>query len=222
MLQRHGPCCCTIRSCSALATHCTGMDQRRCLGPGWLDVAAGQAAPAEPRCQRRGRQACAAEECGTSKGPGTSRGMRRIASNTNERAMCEGREAARATGEAGRSSAAGRVRRARSRCRGRRRNAQSAEAWGDREETSRFGRGPAPAPAGKELRLVLLAESGLAGRHHFWPSNQLTSLVASSAETWGLAGIGIWPHTPTPPSRTFLASMGTAFLSLAYLRATSL
>ena len=57
---------------------------------------------------------------------------------------------------------------------------------------------------------------------YFWPSTQLTSRVASSAETCGLAGIGICPQTPTPPSRTFLASLATASGSLAYLVATSL
>src|SRR6202043_3239799 len=41
-------------------------------------------------------------------------------------------------------------------------------------------------------------------------STHLTSWSDSASFTCGLAGIGICPHTPTPPSRTFLASRGAA------------
>lgn len=57
---------------------------------------------------------------------------------------------------------------------------------------------------------------------HLAVITHLTSAVASSALTCGLAGIGICPQVPTLPSRTFFASLVRASLSLAYLAATSL
>ena len=57
---------------------------------------------------------------------------------------------------------------------------------------------------------------------YFCDRIQAASFAPSSADTWGLAGIGIWPQVPTPPSRIFLASLPAASGSPAYLLATSL
>src|SRR5690606_16781795 len=61
-----------------------------------------------------------------------------------------------------------------------------------------------------------------APQRYFRPSTHLTSVAASSALTCGFAGIGIWPQTPTPPSRTFFVRYSTASLRPAYFAATSL
>src|SRR6185503_8232534 len=53
-------------------------------------------------------------------------------------------------------------------------------------------------------------------------STHATSFLMSASFTWVLGGMGIWPHTPTPPSFTFFSSLAGADLSPRYLLATSL
>src|SRR6266571_4258340 len=57
-------------------------------------------------------------------------------------------------------------------------------------------------------------------RGHFCDRTHFTRVLMSSSFTCEFGGIGTWPHTPTPPSFTFLKSFASAPLSPLYLAAT--
>src|SRR5690349_5838450 len=78
-----------------------------------------------------------------------------------------------------------------------------------------------PHPGGRGSLLHGCFDCTAPARYFLRARIQVTSSLMSFWGTWAFGGMGIWPHTPEPPSLTFFSSAAWAFLSARYLAATS-